>query len=78
MVFQPYRQLAGKRLAEILPFGPTQMAMVEQAGRRLAAGEDPGTVPARFMVGAARSALDQRLATPQAITDNFYRMLGRR
>jgi hypothetical protein len=78
MVFQPYRQLAGKRLAEVLQFGPTQMAMVEQAGRRLAAGEDPGTVPVRFMVGAARFALDHRLATPQAITDNFYRTLGRR
>jgi hypothetical protein len=78
MVFQPYRQLAGKRLAEVLQFGPTQMAMVEQAGRRLAAGEDPGTVPVRFMVGAARFPLDHRLATPQAITDNFYRTLGRR
>jgi hypothetical protein len=30
------------------------------------------------MIGAARYALDQRLAAPQAITDNFYRMLGRR
>lgn len=78
MAFQPYRQLDGKSLVRMVEFGPRQMALVEQAGRRLAAGEDPGTVPARFMVGAARFALDHRLATPQAITDTFYRMLGRR
>jgi hypothetical protein len=30
------------------------------------------------MIGAARFALDQQLASPQAITDNFYRILGRR
>jgi hypothetical protein len=78
MVFQPYRQLAGKTLAQVLVFGPQQMAMVEQAGRRLAAGQDPGSVPVRFMISAARFALDQRLAAPQAITDTFYRMLGRR
>jgi hypothetical protein len=50
----------------------------ERVLRRLAAGQDLGTVPARFMVGAARYALDQRLAQPQAITDTFFRMLGRR
>ncbi len=78
MAFRPYRQLAGKSLAQLLPFGPPQQAMVDQAAARLAAGQDPGTVPLRFMVGAARSALDNRLATPQAITDTFYRTLGRR
>jgi hypothetical protein len=78
MVFRPYRQFGGKSLAQAVPFGPQQMAMVEQAGRRLAAGQDPGTVPLRFMVGAARFAIDRRLAAPQAITDTFYRMLGRR
>jgi hypothetical protein len=78
MAFQPYRQFARKSLVQLLEFGPAQMAMVEQAGRRLAAGQDPGTVPVRFMVGAARFALDQRLASPQAITDNFYHILGRR
>ena len=46
MVFQPYQQLAGKSLAQVLPFGPPQMAMVEEAGRRLAAGQDPA--PCRF------------------------------
>ena len=74
----PYPQLAGKRLVDVLPFGPEQAAMIELAGRRLAEGADPGAVPLRFMVSAARYALDQGLATPAAITDSFYRILGRR
>jgi hypothetical protein len=78
MVFRPHRQLAGKSLAQLLEFGPRQMGLMEQAGQRLATGQDPGTVPLRFMVGAARFALDHRLAQPQTITENFYRMLGRR
>jgi hypothetical protein len=78
MAFQPYPQLGGKSLVRVVEFGPRQMAMVEEAGRRLAAGEDLGTVPARFMVGAARFAVDHRLAALQAITDTFYRILGRR
>ena len=78
MVFQPYRQFANKSLAQVVKFGPAQMAMIETAGRRLAAGQDPGIIPPRFMISAARFALDRQLATPQAITDNFYRILGRR
>ena len=78
MAFQPYRQFANKGLAQVLKFGPMEMTIVEQAGRQLAAGQEIGAVPARFMIGAARFALDNRLATPQAITDNFYRTLGRR
>ena len=78
MVFQPHTQLANKSVAQLLTFGPEQMAMVETAGRRLAAGQDVGTVPPRFMVGAARFALEQGLAPPQTITQNFYRTLGRR
>lgn len=74
----PHPQLAGKRLVDVLPFGPDQAAMIELAGRRLAEGADPGAVPLRFMVSAARYALDQRLAPPAAITDSFYRILGRR
>jgi len=78
MVFQPYKQFANKSLSQVLKFGPKEMEMIEQAGRQLASGQDPGAVPARFMIGAARFALDNRLATPQAITDNFYKTLGRR
>src|SRR5438105_5172651 len=78
MAFQPYRQFGNKSLAQVLKFGPKEMTMIEQAGRQLAAGKEVGAVPARFLIGAARFALDNRLASPQAITDNFYRTLGRR
>jgi hypothetical protein len=78
MVFTPYPQLAGKALAQLVEFGPSQMALVEQAARRLGRGEDTGSIPPRLMVSVARRALDLRLASPQAITDNFYRVLGRR
>jgi len=44
----------------------------------LAAGNDPGVVPARFLIGATRIALDRRLARPGVITENFYKELARR
>jgi hypothetical protein len=78
IVFKPFPQLAGKALAQLVEFGPNQMALVQQAATRLGAGDPVGAVPIRLMVGAARLALDQGLATPQTITDNFYRTLGRR
>jgi hypothetical protein len=78
MVFTPRQQLAGKALAQLVEFGPSQMALIEQAAHRLSRGEDVGTVPPRLMISAARHALDNRLASAQAITDNFYRTLGRR
>lgn len=78
MIFQPHAQLAGKSVAKIIDFGPAQMQMIAQAGRILAEGKDPIAIPARFMVGAARYAIQHRLASPQKITENFYRTLGRR
>lgn len=78
MVFQPYAQFGNKSMAQIVDFGPAQLDLIQQAGRRLANGEDPGTIPVRLMISAARFALDYRLAKPQTITDNFYRILGRR
>jgi hypothetical protein len=78
MVFTPRPQLAGKSLAQLVEFGPSQQALIDQTADRLACGADVGTIPPRLMISAARRALDQRLATPQAITDNFYRALGRR
>lgn len=76
MVFQPHQQLAGKTLAQVVEFGPTQMAMVEQAGRRLAAGQDPDSVPARFMIGAARFALDHRLSRRELHRPSSGRVRG--
>jgi hypothetical protein len=44
----------------------------------MAAGVDPGIIPERFLIGAARLALDRRLARPGVITKNFYLELARR
>lgn len=78
IVFRPHRQFGGKSLIQALPFGQDQLTVLRTAGQRLAQGQDPGTIPLRFMIGAARFALGRQLASPQAITDNFYRILGRR
>jgi hypothetical protein len=78
MCFTPYPSLGGRRLAEVLRFAPKDQSMVEEAAARLAVGTDPGVVPERFLIGAARSALDRRLARPDHITTAFYRQLARR
>ncbi len=46
--------------------------------RRLGAGTDPGIVPERFLIGAARFAIDARLASADAVCHGFYRELARR
>jgi hypothetical protein len=76
--YQPFDALGGKRLAEVLPFGSKEQQISEEVAQRLAAGTDPGIVPERFLIGAARVALDQRLARPGVITRNFYTELARR
>jgi hypothetical protein len=76
--YQPYPSLGGKTLAQVLRFERKEQQMIEEAARRLAAGVDPGVVPERFLIGATRFALDNRLARPGVITENFYRELARR
>jgi hypothetical protein len=78
MCFKPYAALGGKSLAQVFPFQPKDQTMIEEASRRLAAGVDPGIVPERFLIGATRSALDQKLARPGVIARNFYQELARR
>ncbi len=78
MCFRPYPTLGDKSLAQVIPFQPKEQTMIEEASRRLAAGNDPGIVPERFLIGAARFALDNRLAEPEAIAKNFYLELSRR
>jgi len=78
IAFTPYGQLGGKSLAQAVKFDHKDLLMVEQAGLRLAASRDPGIIPALFLVGAARWALDRRLARPGVITNNFYRALVKR
>jgi hypothetical protein len=76
--FQPYPSLGNKSLAQVIPFQPKEQKMIEEASRRLAAGVDPGIVPERFLIGAARHALDTKLARPGVIAKNFYLELARR
>jgi hypothetical protein len=52
--------------------------LIVAGARRLAAGTDPGIIPARFLIGAARVAIDERLARPGIIAENFYKELARR
>jgi hypothetical protein len=76
--FRPYRALGSKSLAAAVRFGAQEQAMVEEAAGRLAAGSDPGIIPARFLIGAARLAFDRRLAQPGVVMENFYKELARR
>jgi hypothetical protein len=76
--YQPYPSLGNKCLAEVIRFQPKEQQMIEEAARRVAAGTDPGIIPERFMIGAARFALDHRLARPGVIAKNFYTELARR
>ena len=78
IAYKPYKELGGKTLAQVTGFNPHHQTMIEEAAKRLAAGNDPGVVPARFLIGAARVALDQKLARPNVIAKNFYQELGRR
>src|SRR5215471_17992298 len=76
--FQPYPELGNKSLAQVIRFEMKEQQMIEEAAQRLSAGTDPGVVPERFLIGAARFALDHRLARPGVITKHFYAELARR
>lgn len=76
--FTPYKQLGNKTLAEVAGFKPQHQRMIQEAGERLATGNDPGIIPERFLIPASRWALDRRLAEPRVITEHFYRALSRR
>jgi hypothetical protein len=76
--YQPFEALGGKYLADVLPFGAKEQQFTEEVAQRLAAGTDPGIVPERFLIGAARVALDNGLARPGVVARNFYTELSRR
>jgi hypothetical protein len=78
MCYQPYPSLGNKSLSQVIRFQPKDQTMVEEAARRLAAGTDPGILPARYLIGAARFALNRKIARPGVITVNFYKELARR
>jgi hypothetical protein len=76
--YQRYPQLGNKSLAEVFSYNRNHQAMTQEAARRMARGVDPGIIPARFLVAAARHALDAQLATPRQIVRNFYQALDKR
>jgi hypothetical protein len=76
--YQNYPSLGNKSLTQVVRFQPKDQQMIDEAARRLAAGVDPGIVPERFLIGAARVALNRRLARPGIIAENFYKELVRR
>jgi hypothetical protein len=76
--YQPYQELGGKALSQVFNFGQKEQRMIEEVAQRLGRGTDPGIVPERFLIGAARFALDNRLAGAEAIKENFYKELARR
>jgi hypothetical protein len=76
MCFQRYPSLGNKSLAQVYCFGRKEQQMMEEAARRLASGTDPGIIPERFVIGAARIALRRRMARPGVIAHNFYKTLA--
>jgi hypothetical protein len=78
MCFRPFRSLGNKSLAQVIRFEKKDQKMIEESAMRIAAGVDPGIIPERFLIGAARVALDHRMARPGVITENFYKELVRR
>jgi hypothetical protein len=78
LCYRPFAEMGNKALAEVYRFGQKEQRMIEECARRLAGGTDPGIVPERFLIGAARYALDNRLAGAEAIREGFYRELARR
>jgi hypothetical protein len=78
VVATPFSQLGGKTLRQVICFRPQDQEVAVEAAARLATGRDPGIVPERFLINAARIAFDRGLALPGLITRNFYDALGRR
>jgi hypothetical protein len=78
LCFRDFAPLGQRSLARTITFGDKEHQMTLEAAERLAAGTDPGIIPARFLIGSARAALDRGLARPGVITKNFYTELARR
>jgi hypothetical protein len=78
LCYRPFAEIGNKMLAEVYRFGQKEQRMIEECAQRVAAGTDPGIVPERFLIGAARYALDNTLAGAESIRERFYRELARR
>jgi hypothetical protein len=78
LVDEPYAELGDRSLRQVVAFRRQDQQVAEEAAARLARGADPGIVPERFLLAAARHAFDRGLAEPRLIARNFYHSLGRR
>jgi len=78
LCYKPFAEIGNKTLADVYRFGQKEQRMIEECAQRLAAGTDPGIVPERFLIGAARFAVDNKLADPEKIKEKFYTELARR
>ncbi|MGA2812078.1 MAG: hypothetical protein ABSG16_11800 [Candidatus Acidiferrum sp.] len=78
MCFRPYPSLGNRSLSQLIRFEQKDKAMIEESAKRMAAGVDPGIIPERFLIAAARVALNRHMARPGVITKNFYHELVRR
>src|SRR5215467_13587067 len=76
LCFRKFNELGNRSLAGAITFGAKEHQMTLEAAERLAAGTDPGIIPARLLIGSARFALDHKLARPGVITKNFYTELA--
>ncbi len=75
LVFKPHSAYGGRRLVDVVRFRPQDALVVSEAAERLAKGTNPGIIPERFLIAAARKALSRKLAPPATITKNFYNVL---
>lgn len=78
MCFTSYPSLGDRKLAQVLRFEHKEQRMVEELAERLADGVAPGVAPERFLIGAVRHALEQRMAPPKRLARFFVEELGRR
>ncbi len=75
LCLRPMAAYGNRRLTDVVSFRPQDQATVREAAERMARGTNPGIAPARFLISAARNALDRRLAPPETIARNFYTTL---
>ena len=75
LCFSEHAAYGGKRLVDVVGFQKKDQHIVYESANRLARGTSPGIVPDRFLISAARVALDHKLAAPDRIAQNFYDVL---
>ena len=75
LCFDRHDAYGGKALADVTRFRKQDVVVAREAAERLATGANPGIVPERFLICAARDALERKLAPPERIAANFYAAL---